>query len=199
MPYLRQSFASANVTPRSSRATTAAARRKQSAKLVGFRSTRVFDISQTDGQDLPEFATVKGDPQQHLDRLKTLVASHAITLDYDDAIAPAKGISRGGRITLLPNQPAAEEFSTLVHELSHEKLHRTDRRSKTTKTIRETEAEAVAFIVCHAIGLDTNTAAADYITLYNGDRATLSASLHLIQSTAAGILAALGVNGESVQ
>lgn len=88
-------------------------------QLVGFRSTHVFDISQTDGQDLPEFAAVKGDPRQHLERLKALVVSHAITLDYDESIAPAKGVSRGGRITLLPNQPAAEEFSTLVHELSH--------------------------------------------------------------------------------
>jgi antirestriction protein ArdC len=165
-------------------------------QLVGFRSAYVFDIAQTDGQDLPEFATVKGDPQQHLDRLKAVVASHAITLDYDNAIAPAKGVSRGGSITLLPNQPAAEEFSTLVHELAHERLHRTDRRADTTKTIRETEAEAVAFVVCHAIGLDTNTAAADYIKLYNGDRATLSASLQFIQSTAAEVLKALAISAE---
>lgn len=168
-------------------------------QLVGFRSAYVFDVAQTDGQDLPEFATVKGDPQHYLERLKALVASHAIALDYDASIAPAKGVSRGGQITLLPNQPAAEEFSTLVHELSHEKLHRTDRRVETTKTIRETEAEAVAFVVCHAIGLDTNTAAADYIKLYNGDPATLSTSLQFIQSTAAEVLAALGVNGEPVQ
>lgn len=168
-------------------------------QLVGFRSAYVFDVAQTDGQDLPEFATVKGDPQQHLDRLKVLVASHAITLDYDNSIAPAKGVSRGGSITLLPNQPAAEEFSTLVHELSHEKLHRTDRRADTTKTIRETEAEAVAFVVCHAIGLDTNTAAVDYIKLYNGDRATLSASLQFIQGTAAEILTALEVSAGTEQ
>ena len=168
-------------------------------QLVGFRSAYVFDVAQTDGQDLPEFATVKGDPQQHLDRLKVLVASHAITLDYDNSIAPAKGVSRGGSITLLPNQPAAEEFSTLVHELSHEKLHRTDRRADTTKTIRETEAEAVAFVVCHAIGLDTNTAAVDYIKLYNGDPATLSASLQFIQSTAAEILTALEVSAGTEQ
>ncbi len=170
-----------------------------SRHIVGFRSAYVFDIAQTDGQDLPEFATVKGDPQQHLGRLKELVVSHAITLDYDESIAPAKGVSRGGRITVLPNQPAPEEFSVLVHELAHERLHRTDRRAETTKTVRETEAEAVAFVVCHAIGLDTNTAAADYIKLYNGDRATLSASLQLIQSTAADILTALEPSAEPVQ
>jgi antirestriction protein ArdC len=170
---------------------------EQARHLIGFRSAYVFDIAQTDGQDLPKFATVKGDPTQHLERLKTLVGSHSIAIDYDASIAPAKGVSLGGRITLMPNLPAAEEFSTLVHELSHEKLHRTDRRAVTTKTIRETEAEAVAFVVCHAIGLDTNTAAADYIKLYNGDRATLSASLQFIQSTAAEILTALEADADA--
>jgi antirestriction protein ArdC len=164
--------------------------------LAGFRSAYIFDIAQTDGQELPELATVKGNPAQHLERLKNIVGAYPITLDYDASIAPAKGISGGGHITLMPNLPAAEEFSTLVHELSHEKLHRANRGVETTKTIRETEAEAVAFVVCHAIGLDTNTAAADYIKLYNGDHATLSASLQFIQSTAAEILTALGVDAE---
>jgi antirestriction protein ArdC len=164
--------------------------------LVGFRSAYVFDITQTDGQDLPEFATVKGDPLQHLKVLKALVAAHSIVLGYDDSIAPAKGVSCGGHITLLPNLPAAEEFSTLTHELAHEKLHRADRRADTTKTVRETEAEAIAFVVCRAIGLDTNTAAADYIQLYNGDRATLIGSLQFIQATAAEILTALEVRSD---
>ena len=165
-----------------------------SSRLVGFRSAYVFDIVQTDGQALPEFATVLGDPSQYLECLKVLVLSHAIVLDYDASLAPAKGVSRGGHITLLPNLTAAEEFCTLVHELAHEKLHRTDRRPETTKTIRETEAEPVSFVVCRAIGLDTNTAAAEYIHLYRGDRTTLARSLQFIQSTAAEILSALEAN-----
>ena len=48
-------------------------------------------------------------------------------------------------------------------------LHRGDRRTLTTKQVRETEAEAVAFVVCQAIGLETGTAAADYIQLWHGD------------------------------
>jgi len=47
-------------------------------------------------------------------------------------------------------QPA-EEFSTLVHEMAHEMLHRSERRTLTTKQVRETEAEAVAFVVCQSI------------------------------------------------
>jgi antirestriction protein ArdC len=167
-----------------------------SRQLVGFRSVYVFDIAQTDGEDLPAFATVKGDPQHYLEGLKALAVSHSIALDYDDSIQPARGVSRGGRITLLPGLPAAEEFSTLAHELAHEKLHRTERRADTTKTIRETEAEAVAFVVCQAIGLDINSAAADYIKLYNGNQATLATSLEFIQSTAAEILTALEVGAD---
>ncbi len=90
----------------------------------------------------------------------------------------------------------AEEVSTLAHEIGHELLHRDERRKETTRTVRETEAEAVAFVVCKAIGLDTNTAACDYIKLYDGDSATLTASLHFVQSTAAEILNALEISEE---
>ena len=50
----------------------------------------------------------------------------------------------------------------------------------------------MAFVVCQAVGLDTNTAASDYIQLYDGDKATLAASLDTIQKTSAAILAAIG-------
>jgi len=71
-------------------------------------------------------------------------------------------------------------------------LHKDARRTQTTTTIRETEAEAVAFVVCHAIGLNTGTASADYVQLWQGDKATLSQSLQFIQSTAIQILTAIG-------
>jgi len=75
-------------------------------------------------------------------------------------------------------------------------LHRDERRSQTDKTIRETEAEAVAFVVSQSIGLETGTAASDYIQLYSGDKQTLAASLALIQQTACEIIAALHPKGE---
>ena len=59
------------------------------------------------------------------------------------------------KITLLSGMQPAEEFSTLVHEIAHEMLHRGERRTLTTKQVRETEAEAVAFVVCQSIGLQT--------------------------------------------
>jgi hypothetical protein len=42
-----------------------------------------------------------------------------IMLSYSDQIAPAKGLSHGGKITLLSGMQPAEEFSTLAHEIAH--------------------------------------------------------------------------------
>jgi antirestriction protein ArdC len=160
-------------------------------QLCGFRTAYVFDESQTDGEPLAPFATVKGDPMQFTARLEALIGERGIALEYTERIAPAKGMSSGGRIDVLPGLPSAEQFSVLVHELAHELIHKGERRKNTSQTVRETEAEAVAFVVCHAIGLDTNTAASDYISLYQGDQVTLAESLEVIQKTAAEILRAI--------
>ena len=129
--------------------------------LLGFRNAYVFDVSQTDGVDLPEMREISGDPGENLDSLAAFVRSRGIQLAYNENIAPALGMSYGGRIALLPGQSKAEEFSTLVHETAHEVLHKAERRTATTKTVRETEAEA--FVVDKAVGLVTGTASADYV------------------------------------
>jgi hypothetical protein len=159
--------------------------------LLGFRNAYVFDVSQTDGVDLPEMREISGDPGENVDSLAAFVRLRGIQLAYNENIAPALGMSYGGRIALLPGQSKAEEFSTLVHETAHELLHKAERRTATTKTVRETEAEAVAFVVGKAVGLVTGTASADYIQLHHGNASLLAESLEVIQQTAAVILAAL--------
>ena len=164
---------------------------KESSRIAGFRPAYVFDVSQTDGQALPQIGVVHGDPREFDDGLRRFAAAQNIALEYSEDIAPARGTSYGGRIALLPGQSPAEEFSTLVHELAHELLHRGGRREQTSRQVRETEAEATAFVVCHAIGLETGSAAADYIQLWNGDKETLMDSLTYIQKAASQMLAAL--------
>jgi hypothetical protein len=92
---------------------------------------------------------------------------------------------------LLPEQTLAETFATLVHEVAHSEMHFGERRSETTKRIRETEAESVAYVVCSAIGLETGTAAQDYVGLYGGDSKLLLESLQYIQQVANRIVAAI--------
>ena len=116
------------------------------------------------------------------------VEGKGVKLSYSETIAPAKGPSQGGKITLLSGMQPAETFAVLVHEIAHEMLHQGDRRTLATKQVRETEAEAVAFIVCQAIGLETGTSSADYIQLWHGDAKLLQESLEIVQRTAAVIL-----------
>jgi hypothetical protein len=159
--------------------------------LLGFRNAYVFDVSQTDGVDLPIMHEVYGDPGENIDRLAAFLKDRGIQLVYNPNIAPALGMSYGGRIAILPGQSKAETFATLVHETAHELLHKSERRTATTKTVRETEAEAVAFVVGKAVGLVTGSASADYIQLYHGNASLLAESLEVIQQTASVILAAL--------
>ena len=160
--------------------------------LVGFRAVYVFDVSQTEGAELPAFTErTKGDVGEYRERLIDFTIAQGIQLEFKDSIAPALGMSYGGRIAILPGQEPAEEFSTLVHELAHEMLHKAERRTATTKTVRETEAEAIAFVVSQTIGLDAGRASADYIHLYHGNAALLTESLEVIQRTAALILSAI--------
>jgi len=159
--------------------------------LLGFRNAYVFDISQTEGVELPCLRQVTGDPGENIERLTAFLNSKGISVSYSANIAPALGMSYGGRIAILPGQSKAETFATLVHEAGHELLHRSERRTATTKIVRETEAEAVAFVVGKAVGLVNEDSSASYIQLYHGNASLLAESLEMIQQTAAVILAAL--------
>ena len=167
-------------------------RKQNQPVLVGFRAAYVFDVSQTEGAELPGFhERVKGEVGEYRERLIDFTIAQGIELEFKESIAPALGMSYGGKIAVLPGQAPAEEFSTLVHELAHEMLHKAERRTATTKTVRETEAEAIAFVISQTIGLDAGRFSADYIQLYHGNSALLTESLEVIQKTSALILSAI--------
>lgn len=160
-------------------------------RLAGFKVVHVFDISQTEGHDIAEFSQVSGDPALFLERIKQFIRQQGIQLDYDFLPRGALGVSADGEITLRPGLSPAEEFSTLAHEAAHELLHKGDRRAETTRTIREVEAEAVAYVICRAVGLESASHSADYIQLYQGDKETLSRSLEHVRQAAGQILTSI--------
>lgn len=164
---------------------------RPSSTLRGFRVVHVFDVSQTDGEPIPEFADLGGDPGEKLHRVENLIRAKGIAFEFVDSLGGAHGVSEGGAIKVVESLPVAQKFSTMCHELAHELLHRGDRRSLTTKVIRETEAEAVAYVVCRSVGLDCSTHASDYIQLWNGDVQVLMQSLELIRDVATLIITAL--------
>jgi hypothetical protein len=157
--------------------------------IRGFTVVHVFDVSQTEGGELPEFAEISGTPGDNLLRLESLVRQNGIELEYDYIPNGADGMSSKGTIVVRPGLSEAETFAVLAHELAHELLHqRTGRTRATSRKTRETEAEAVAHVVCRAVGMDSTTRVSDYIQLYRGDADTLSECLDHIQKAAAVIL-----------
>lgn len=159
--------------------------------VAGFRVVYVYDVSQTDGKELTDFASITGEPGERLRLLEEFVQGQGILLTYAEFLGGARGVSRGGSIEVLQGLSAAETFAVLVHEVAHEMLHRGDRREQTTKTVRETEAEAVSYVVSRAIGLDCSTKCVDYIHMYAGDAQLLLQSLELIRTVSSRIICAL--------
>lgn len=157
---------------------------------IRFRAVYVFDMADTDGKAIPQLGNTEGDPAERTERLKEFVSGKGLQLEYSDAIHPALGQCLPGKIVILPGQSSAEEFATLVHETAHALLHQGEQSARTSKTVRETEAEAVAFVVAESIGLSARSSV-DYIQLYDGDKETLAASLERIQQTSADILTAI--------
>ena len=126
--------------------------------------------------------------------MRAAIIDRGIAVEYIDDLGGALGTSAGGRIQVLNGLAPAEELMVLAHEWAHELLHRNSDRP-TSRDTRELEAEAAAFVVGEAIGLDAAQAARDYVQLYRGDREALAASLDRIQRAAATILSAIDSGG----
>jgi len=138
--------------------------------LVGFRPTSVFDISQTEGEPLPEIDTEAHDDP---DGLVEALLSASEELDVDARVVdPANwehGDARGvcKRRSLSTTNPVVEVVdrenradlaSTLIHEFAHAVLH-FERDPDAEKSKLEVEAEAVAYIVSRHFGLEADNAA----------------------------------------
>ena len=91
--------------------------------VFGFKVVHVFDVSQTEGDELPQVAEVTGDTGNNIEAAESLIRSWGIELLYEDIPGGADGVSKKGTIVIAPNLPPAKRLLTLVHEGAHEKLH----------------------------------------------------------------------------
>ena len=162
---------------------------KGTSMPIGFRVVHVFDISQTDGQPLPELHRTIGSPGMFLHCIREIYRVMEIRLEFAQLPSGTNGYSLGGVVRVSQGLDDANLFRVLVHELAHELLHQhlavADRGPL---ALRETEAEAVACVVCQACGLETMRRSADYIALHQGDVKLLSSSLAKIQRASADII-----------
>lgn len=157
----------------------------------GFTCAFVFDVSQTTGRELPNIDIIRGDARNLLPKLQEFTELEGINLRYVDSLGGAEGRSRGGSIDILDTLSPAQKLSVLAHELAHEIMHQRHREMKLDRRTKECEAESVAFVVAHALGLDCGTASADYIHLYGGDADLLLKSMGRVKEVSTRILRAV--------
>jgi antirestriction protein ArdC len=163
------------------------------APRLGYRVAYIFDVAQVDRIAGADTATVTpATPtngttvtERFLEQLKAFLVGHNIELEYK-ALAPGLlGYTDGRRITLRLGQPTHVEFATLAHETTHLLLHfPADRGTRPDLTTRETEAEAVTYLLCAQLGIAGTNASVEYIKSYRGTPETLDASLERIRTTA---------------
>ena len=91
-----------------------------------FRVATVFDVSQTEGEPLPELAaTIKGDVKQYEAFLEALERSSPVPVSYDKMSPDCDGVFREGEqsIGIREGMSEVQTVAALVHEITHAKLH----------------------------------------------------------------------------
>ncbi len=147
--------------------------------LVGFKPAPVFDISQTDGEPLPELNTeATGDTGDLVEQLTEVADELGVTVRIvpkkEWTHGEAKGVCEGlslydmqPRVEVRDRDNAADLVRTLIHEYAHALLH-FDVDDDTERSKREVEAEAVAYVVGRYCGLDTS-GSAFYLAAWESD------------------------------
>lgn len=140
--------------------------------VCGFRTASVFDISQTEGEDLPEMASpLTGDDQGLLQQLTAFSHHNQVRVLFEGLIGGANGCCRydaiaGHPIEIVvdPLLPKQHQAKTLCHEIGHSLLHsRSQYDNHIPRSLAELEAESVAFIVLQHFGLDSKDYSFPYI------------------------------------
>jgi len=162
--------------------------------IRGFKFVSVFDIAQTDGEELPTVCTrLDGDdPAGAYNILSEIARSIGFTVVQHKFDSTTNGdcSHREHRIRVEGRNTPAQQFKTLAHEIAHALLH----EHFDSRELAELEAESVAYVVCKGIGFDSRAYSFGYVATWAGGGeqaiAGIKACCERIQKTAATILRA---------
>jgi antirestriction protein ArdC len=167
---------------------------KPARVLMGFKAVAVFDVSQTDGEPLPEVCSrLHGDAPGVYTQLVTVAKAIGYSVEEDYLNGSVNGDCAFDlkRIRVEVRNDEIQQVKTLAHELAHAMLHEDFR----DRSLAELEAESVAFIVTASLGINSSDYSFGYVASWagGGDEAiaAIKASGSRIQSTAELILAGI--------
>jgi antirestriction protein ArdC len=167
----------------------------------GFKYVPVFDLSQTEGEELPTACNkLEGEgPAACIGRLTDVARS----IGYSVEITQLRGGINGDctfdlrRIRVEAGNAPAQRVKTLAHEIAHALLH----EGNHDRPLAELEAESTAYVVCQRLGVDSGAYSFGYVAVWAGGGeqaiAGIKASCGRIQRASARILQVFGADDES--
>lgn len=162
-----------------------------------FKVVSVFDVSQTDGKELPDIAVdeLTGSVENYAAFFEALKQESPVPISFEDIPGGAKGYfsHAENRIAIQEGMSEIQTVKTAIHEIAHAKLHAINPDEKVApeerkdRHTKEVEAESVAYTVCQRYGIQTSDYSFGYIAGWSSDKDTkeLKGSLETIRSTAA--------------
>jgi hypothetical protein len=150
--------------------------KEEERRLVSYRVGNVFDIADTEGDEVPSFFYGLGDEYTEMYETLTGIMQKEGIRVIEENCGSAMGISYGGLVKIHTEQDGTNKFLTLIHEFAHEKMHKGSENSTLSRELKECQAEAVAYIVAGYFGLESPMSA-DYLRSWGNDVATLKENL----------------------
>ncbi len=184
---------------------------EKEVNMQGFKVVSVFDVSQTEGDPLPELASpLEGSVNQYKLLLAALRKSSPIPIDFADLNPSTDGVfnMEKNQIKIRSGMSEVQTVSAIVHEIAHAKLHsrqNTPDHNNPNSPLpdnhtREVEAESVSFAVCSALGIETSDNSFGYIAAWSRDKELpeLRTSLERINKTASELIEDITANLETL-
>ena len=161
--------------------------------LMGFKAETTFDISQTEGKELPRVGVdeLKGGIDKYEVLMGVLKDISPVPIGFDDIKSGAKGYyhTEDKRIAIQQGMSELQTLKTCIHEITHAMLHG-ENASDISKSRKELEAEGTASIVLSFMGYNTDDYSYPYLCGYtsDADMKELKASLGTIRQTSSRII-----------
>lgn len=174
-----------------------------------FKVVSVYDISQTEGKELPEIAVeLTGNAERYEEIFSALKKVSPFPIQFGNLPNGAKGCCNYAEnfIVVQNGMSEVQTLKTMVHEIAHAKLHSEVHGDgflgDTPRSVRETrevEAESVAYVVCQHFGIDTSDYSFGYIAGWSNGKELeeLKSSLGRIRNAAAELIE--GIEGPTLE
>ena len=167
---------------------------EQEITVPDYRVVSVYDVSQTEGKELPEAHVdmLSGDVEQFQDLQAALERSSPYAISIEPILDGTKGrcFYLEQRIAVNEGMGELQTLKTAIHEVAHARLYEKNSHlaedKQPDKATREVQAESVAYAVCQYWGLDTSDYSFGYIANWSSGRdlKELQASLETIRAAA---------------